>query len=258
MNRIQQLVDDEPVRSPCAELPAHLEEHDSRPWVGSDECHCLFAPKHYERNYAYPLVVWLHGPNDDERQVTRVMPLVSDRNYVAVGPRGTVAADPPGAGYRWVQQADEILRAEQRVMSAIAAARRWLNVSCERVFLAGYQQGGTMAYRIALARPHVFAGVLSFGGLFPTNLRPLANYPRARRVKIFFAAGREARQYSERDVARDLRLFHAAGMSVCLRLYPCGDELRTIMLADMDRWIMEQVAPQPALVDQHQHGSRRK
>ena len=47
----------------------------------------LFAPLHYEPNYAYPLVIWLHGPGDDERQLLRVMPLVSMRNYVSVGPR---------------------------------------------------------------------------------------------------------------------------------------------------------------------------
>ena len=36
-------------------------------------------------------------------------------------------------------------------------------------------------------------------------------------------------------------LFHAAGMSVTLRQYPCGDELTTQMLRDLDVWLMEQV-----------------
>ena len=58
-----------------------------------DAGHALFAPLHYESNYAYPLIVWLHGANDDERQLKRIMPFVSLRNYVAVSPRGTVAAD---------------------------------------------------------------------------------------------------------------------------------------------------------------------
>ncbi len=54
----------------------------------------LFAPIHYESNYAYPLIVWLHGPHDDERQLKRIMPFVSLRNYVGVSPRGTEAAAP--------------------------------------------------------------------------------------------------------------------------------------------------------------------
>ena len=47
----------------------------------------LFVPLHYEPNYAYPLIVWLHGAQDDERQLKRVMPFISLRNYVAVAPR---------------------------------------------------------------------------------------------------------------------------------------------------------------------------
>ena len=31
----------------------------------------LFAPMHYEPGYAYPLIVWLHGPGGDERQLNR-------------------------------------------------------------------------------------------------------------------------------------------------------------------------------------------
>ena len=58
-----------------------------------DAARALFAPMHYESNYAYPLIVWLHGANDDERQLKRIMPFVSLRNYVAVSPRGTVTAD---------------------------------------------------------------------------------------------------------------------------------------------------------------------
>ena len=82
MNRIQNLAE--------GELESLLWDKSgwSEPAVVHEETgdsHCLFTPLHYERNYAYPLIVWLHGPGDDERQVTRVMPLVSMRNYVGVG-----------------------------------------------------------------------------------------------------------------------------------------------------------------------------
>ncbi|MEX2113773.1 MAG: PHB depolymerase family esterase [Pirellulales bacterium] len=257
MNRIQHRIDEDLDRSVL-----------QTPWAASgisegfqpegelESCHCIFTPKHYERNYAYPLVVWLHGPNDDERQVTRVMPLVSDRNYVAVGPRGTVPG--PSAGFTWSQHPDEIERAEGRVIAAIAAAQAWLNIEPARIFLAGLGAGGTMAFRLALAQPQRFAGVLSIGGAFPNTHRPLARYQAPRRMHVFLAAGREGRDYSEVRICRDLRLFHAASMSVCMRLYPCGDEVTTCMLSDMDRWIMEQVAPQPVAAGESSHESRRK
>jgi phospholipase/carboxylesterase len=237
MNRIQQFVDDEldhliapPV---VAELATAAESQ-------TQDAHCIVTPLHYERNYAYPLIVWLHGPGDDERQVTRVMPHISSRNYAAVGPRGTERMA-ESRGYRWSQNPADLARAEQRVLSAISAARNWLNIAGTRVYLAGFGCGGTMAFRIALAQPRLFAGVLSFGGLFPNTLRPLSELESARDLKMFIANGVDSAQYPQSEMCRNLRLFHVAGLSLCLRLYPCGDELLTNMLSDMDRWIMDQL-----------------
>ena len=237
MNRIQQFVDDELdnlIPPPVAALAAGPKTH-------TQDAHCIVTPLHYERNYAYPLIVWLHGPGDDERQVTRVMPHVSTRNYAAVGPRGTVAME-DSPGYRWSQSPSDIARAEHRVLSSISAARNWLNIAASRVYLAGFGCGGTMALRIALAQPRLFAGVLSLGGSLPRTLRPLSEIESARDLKIFVANGMESTQYPEGEMCRNLRLFHAAGLSLCLRLYPCADELLTNMLSDMDRWIMDQLA----------------
>lgn len=253
MNRIQQLLEDDLGVSPLSTAAVT-----SAPMAGEsegeiDNCHCIFTPLHYERNYAYPLVVWLHGPDDDERQVTRVMPLVSSRNYVGVGPRnvaGRIARQLSlGAGRR--------AHCAGRAACAVGHCRRAPLDECQSGadFLAGYGCGGTMAFRIALNAPRRFAGVLSVGGRFPTTLRPLAQVHLARSLPIFLATGRDSVEYPEADVCDHLRLFHAAGMSVCLRQYSCGDDLLTNMLSDMDRWIMEQLIPQPAPCDEASHRS---
>ncbi len=36
---------------------------------------------------------------------------------------------------------------------------------------------------------------------------------------------------------------HTAGLSVTLRQYPGGHELQPQVLADVDRWIIEQITP---------------
>jgi phospholipase/carboxylesterase len=140
------------------------------------------------------------------------------------------------------------------VRSAIAAARRWLNVDPARIYLAGSDVGGTMAFRIALNDPRSFAGVLSFGGAFPSTLRPLGQLDEARRLNVFLATGRDSQRYPEAQVCANLRLFHTAGFSICLRQYPCGDDLTTHMLADMDRWIMDRLtSPEPVETNQPSH-----
>ncbi len=203
-----------------------------------------FAPLHYEPNYAYPLIVWLHGANDDERQLKRIMPFISLRNYAAVAPRGTVEPDEAAGrlGCSWSQDEDHILLAEHRALESVAAARRQWNIHSDRVYLAGFGAGGTMAFRLALTLPHHFAGAVSINGPFPTGFRPLAQLQAVRRLNFLLASGRDSGHYPPPAVCADLRLIYAAGMSISLRQYPCGDDLTTHMLADVDRWIMQQIA----------------
>jgi phospholipase/carboxylesterase len=201
----------------------------------------LFAPLHYERNYAYPLIVWLHGPDDNETQLKRIMPLVSLRNYAAIAPRGTAGGETEAAAFGWSQSEEHIELAQQRVLDCLAAARQRFNVAPGRVFVAGHECGGTMALRLALREPHRFAGVLSLGGRFPSGHAPLAQLDAARQLSIFVAANRASQRYPTEAVCDDLRLVHSAGMSITLREYPGTDGLRPQVLADMDRWLMDQI-----------------
>jgi len=207
--------------------------------------HALFAPLHYEANYGYPLLVWLHGSGDSEVQLRRIMPLVSMRNYVAVAPRGLAkrTASTVPDGYGWQQSEDHLLVAGARVAHCVALAQRRFHVARNRIFLAGYAEGGSMALRLALTQPDRYAGTASLGGAFPTGNCPLRQLNDARRLPVLLATGRDSTKYTQQQVVADLRLLHAAGMSLTLRQYPCGDELMTTMLADLDRWIMRLVCP---------------
>lgn len=202
--------------------------------------HTVFAPLHYEPNYAYPLVIWLHGQAGDERQLQKIMPLVSMRNYVAVGVRGP-AESPLGRGYFWPRSEDSTAFAQQRALEAVDVASERFNINPERVFIAGYQCGGTMALRTALGSPRVFAGALSIGGAFPSGQSPLSNLSRIRKLPLFIAHCRDSQSYPIDRVCEELKLFHSAGLAVTLRQYPCGDELTTQMLHDADVWMMERV-----------------
>jgi phospholipase/carboxylesterase len=227
-----------------------------------DFAHALFLPLHYAPGYAYPLIVWLHGRGDDERQLRRVMPLVSMRNYMAVAPRGIHITDQGGGSqgcHGWMQTDDHIQHAQQRVFDSIELAGQRCHVHPGRVFLTGFDDGGTMAMRIAMNHPDRFAGVISLCGGFPTGRTPFGNLVAARRLGIFLASGRTSRQYPASQVCEDLRLLHTAGLSITLRQYPCGQELAPQMLADVDRWIIEQItSPVAATVESDAEWSRER
>lgn len=258
--------------------------------------HCLFSPIHYEAGYAYPLIVWLHGPGDNENQLRTVLPLVSMRNYIAVGPRATTiehaaTVNGPGGKYNepldgtegdeaaneieedglnkdvratgnpqlsgnlasgnlamgdasvpatfcWVQSREEITNAVESVLDCINIARNRYNVHRDRIFIAGYDSGGTMAMRIALEYPQIFKGAISLGGPLPRGLNLLRRINEARKMPLLITNSLDSQKYQPEQVGEDLRLLHAAGFSLDLRQYPCGDELTTKMLSDMDQWIM--------------------
>ncbi len=212
---------------PRAEM-ARLLLRDSEP---RDHRFVLFAPQHYESRYGYPLVVWLHGPGGTPRQLQRVMPLISMRNYVGVAP----ALPPRDADSGEFDRGST----ESAVGHAVAAARKRFHIRADRVFLLGCQESGTMALRLALDHPQDYAGVVSFGGCFPTHAGCLVRLHDARQLPLMLAVGARSRRYPEAQVCRDLRLLHAAGMSVAIRQYPVEDELTTVMLADANTWMME-------------------
>jgi phospholipase/carboxylesterase len=199
---------------------------------------------HYERNYSYPLLVWLHGPDNNELQLKQIMPLVSLRNYVGASPRGPVLSkldDGSKIQFCWSQDEASVQLAEERLWECIDGARQRFNIAPGRLFIAGLQCGGTMALRLALRHAGQFAGALSFGGPFPSGRALLAPLPVVRQMPMFFVTTSQSVRYPQEKVCQHLRLFHSAGMSVTIRQYPGEDGLTKPMLSDMDRWIMERI-----------------
>jgi phospholipase/carboxylesterase len=213
--------------------------HEAAPGVA------LFSPIHYERRYAYPLVIWLHGDGGSQRELRQVMPLVSVRNYVGAAVRGLPL---PGcaSGCAWRQTAESIDAAAEGVDRCIELAQQRFNVHPERIFLVGHGSGGTMALRLALQSPLALAGAASLNGPLPRGNCPLARVNAARRLPLLLMTCNDSRQYPAPRVAEDLRLLHAAGFSLALRHYLCGDELYTDMFVDMNQWLMARVCGTPA------------
>ena len=234
-------------------LQATLEAELAQSTINHSTAYSAWVPLHYEANYAYPLLVWLHGAGDDEQQLRKVMPLVDLRNHVAVAPRASVSeAVGDETTFCWSQSSEGIFSAEQRVNYFIDLMLARYNVARDRIFLAGYGEGGTMALRLAMTCPDRFAGVASFGGAFPANMAPLRNLKAAREVSVLMGQGRDSIQYNEAAFCGDLRLLHYAGMSITFRQYPGEDELSSAMLRDLNTWIMDQVTDGQACTDTEQ------
>jgi phospholipase/carboxylesterase len=203
-----------------------------------------FAPIGYEPRYAYPLIVFLHGHGGNEQQILRLAPRVSRRNYVAIGLRGPVCLGPnrKGAlGFSW-GDSSHLTRIEDYLLQAIRQTRLNYHVHSERIYLAGFAEGATLAYRLGLTFPKMIGGVISLNGAMPRQERPLLRLDEVDSLKVFIGHGIANSVVPMSLVRQDHRLLYSAGLDVDVHTYPTNHRLHPDMLRDINRWIITRCA----------------
>ncbi len=194
----------------------------------------IFLPLGYEPGYDYPLLVWLPQSADASFDLGRTMTRMSLRNYLAVVP--AVPFD------------------SESCFAAIDTMIDRYSVHRRRVYLIGVGAGGENAFRFACQNPESFAGVVSVNGRFPINERLLGQFKCIRSLPMMLCCD-ERLHVADTSMVRDtdatLRLFHAAGGLLSLRVYRDKSKKRfsQVQLADIvgdvDRWIMDEVCRVP-------------
>jgi len=217
--------------------------------------HMLFSPMHYEPNYAYPLLVWLHGTGGNERQLMRIMPTISMRNYVAVAPRGLPVEQSESLPtldlsvsailhrrkeeYEWIQSDDNGTTLEQRIFDCITVAQERCHIAEHRIFIAGFGTGGTAALQLATQYPDRFAGAAAFGGDMPYDNRIFPSWRARQPLSIFLGIDESVADHA----CRMMELLHVAGLTAHVREYPDIKTLTSAMLQDLNQWMMQIVCP---------------
>jgi phospholipase/carboxylesterase len=237
--------------------PKSVSRYSAESVASSSPQHILVSPIYYEAGYSYPLFVWLHDQGCDERQILRLMPQISLRNYVAVAPQGrcvvlansqaesdanSSAAAAGGMGkwncfeaiallqtartkptYSWFFDEDGTIEAERQVFDSIAAANNSCNIAQNRIFIGGSGVGGTMALRLAMLYPQYFAGVAALDALMPDNDNVLCHWDLARRLPVFL--GLEQSGKIQKDCTKKMvALLYSAGFKLTIREYQNDDK----------------------------------
>jgi phospholipase/carboxylesterase len=144
-------------------------------------------------------------------------------------------------GYGWGDDPRTQSLVEDYLIRSVEHTRRHYHIHSERIYLAGFAEGATVAYRMGLQYPERFAGVISLNGLMPREGRPLFRLPQLRELRVFIGHG-IANVFKPLSSARqDHRQLYTAGLDVRIHTYPTTHRLHTDMLRDIDRWIMERV-----------------
>ncbi len=192
----------------------------------------VFVPQAYEPGYDYPLLVWLTDPADRDFDLAGVMARMSLRNFVAVQAAGGDTA----------------------VWRAVDTVSARLSIHPRRIWLVGHGSGGTQAFRIGCRHPEAFAGVVSLGGPFPLDESAFARVEAVRRLPMLYCCRGSAAVSAAAHTDRTLRLFHAAGAMLAMRIYPGSGELSRAALGDVNRWLMDEICGTSAGLRAHAAG----
>jgi phospholipase/carboxylesterase len=231
-----------------------------------------FVPQRYEPNYPYPLLVMFHGRGGDEYHMVRSMPAMTWRNYIGLGLRGPEVAvrRETHEGYGWgpafarpdrrpgrpapslpdrevVRRvlatdgpSDPMDALEDGVFSAVRDLRRTLHVHSERIFLVGCGEGAAVAFRLGLAYPERFAGVVAINGWLPGGFRPLGRMKECRDLRILVIHGEWNARAPIEAARKGVSILRAGGLRVAFQTYPCAHRVTSPMMADVDTWLINQ------------------
>ncbi|GIX05173.1 MAG: hypothetical protein KatS3mg114_1042 [Planctomycetaceae bacterium] len=203
----------------------------------ADGPHALALPDVYEPAYSYPLIVWFHREGSDEEEVFEVLPLISERNYIALALRGNVE-DGPAA--EWSTAKDPPGQIAQRLQGTIEHLRTIVNLHPDRVILAGMGTGGQVALEVFLHRPEWFQGVASLNGNFQLTEMPLVRLRALRGRRVLLTTHLSSVPGRAAQMVATGRLLYTAGLQVATRIYHDQTEhTQRRVLRDLDHWIMD-------------------
>lgn len=197
----------------------------------------------------FPALIALHGWGAGAQDLLGLAPSIHDGKAVVLCPQGPVQVPIGGgmSGYGWFPLVPGQPPDVEAFTAGADALRAFIDESLERfpidparVVLAGFSQGGIMAYELALRDPGRYSGLAALSSWFP---EPLANLlpklPAHEEFPVLVIHGtRDPSIPVER--AREAReALRTYGVSLMYREFDMGHEIHRDALRVILRWLEE-------------------
>jgi phospholipase/carboxylesterase len=199
----------------------------------------------------HPTVLLLHGWGASAHDLIGLAPILHRGEALVLCPQGPLAfqAGPGAVGYGWFPLTSGRPPDPEVVEDALARVGRFLDAAQQRyaidpakLVMAGFSQGGFMAYQLALRDPERYAGLLALSSWLPTEVaRGIPRHPAHARLPTLVIHGSSDpmvaidRAYASRDALLEL------GVPTVFREYDMGHEIRPEALREVLGWLEEKV-----------------
>jgi phospholipase/carboxylesterase len=201
-------------------------------------------------------VIWLHGLGADGNDFVPIIPELNLPDSMAVRfvfPNAPSIPVTINGGYvmpAWyditAMDIDRTIDTQQLVASAervraLIGQEVDRGIPSERIVLAGFSQGGAVAYQTALTHMFPLAGLLCLSTYFATGDTLTPNTAN-RRIPIKVCHGTQDPMVPVELGKRADRRLTDMGYAVDYREYPMGHEVCAAEIADISRWLQRLLA----------------
>jgi phospholipase/carboxylesterase len=199
----------------------------------------------------FPTIIALHGWGASAHDLLGLAPILHDGQALMLCPQGSVRLPigPGMEGHGWFPltrggplQLDALESAVAELERFIERALARYPAQRDRVLLLGFSQGGVLAYRMFLANPERFAGMVALCSWLPEELAkrmPVRSEPTDRPVLVMHGTRdsmidvERARESRRRLIERNVPLTY--------REYEMGHEIARDALLELRAWIDDKV-----------------
>lgn len=209
-------------------------------------------------NHPRYAVIWLHGLGADGSDFAPVvpelrledspgvrfifphapeMPVTCNGGYIMPAWYDIISLEPHS---RRVDEAGIVH--SRAAIRALIQRENERGIPCERIFLAGFSQGGAVAYVTALTHPEKLAGLIALSTYLPTPQLVIDETTAAHRVLPIFAAHGSADDIVSPTLGRQARDFIVSqGFRPEWREYPMPHSVCLEEIADIGAWLRPQL-----------------
>jgi phospholipase/carboxylesterase len=206
----------------------------------------------------FPALVALHGWGASAHDLLGLAQVLGGGRYVFLCPQGQVSFSVGGgrSGYGWFpmvpgQPPDvpAFTRAAEALRGFVDLALARYPIDPSRLAVAGFSQGGLMAYELALRNPERVSGLAVLSSWLPDILaEDLPRKPEQEGLPVLIVHGTADDRVSIEQARASRELMRDFRVALMYREFAMGHEIRPEALQLIDRWLAERAfAREPAL-----------
>jgi phospholipase/carboxylesterase len=198
----------------------------------------------------HPALFAFHGWGASALDLLGLAPYTADGRFIVICPQGPMEVPiGPTRGFGWYPIRMGGAPDSEAIETAARAAGQFIDQALDRypinkrkIVLLGFSQGGTMAYRLAIANPSKYAALVAMSTWFPPELKDQVKDANAlSQLPTLVQHGRADDMIDIGRARTSVENLRALRVPLQFREYDCGHEITADGLMDLSKFLNDKI-----------------